>query len=221
MVKKWSTFRGTIWIIMFLIAVNIFHFIPKEELQSKIQDVQSAVVYIEVTSDGYMGDWSGSGVIVHKRGLVLTAKHIVKGASEIIVELSNGQAYVAVNWTVDPDNDCAIIQLATLKDLPCIKLSTDKVVVGDSVFIIGAPFELKQTVNLGIVSAIEREDDYFGECDMTQLDIAGNPGSSGCPVFNMSKQVVGILVGGIMYADGTIFVVPAEICQQLLDEVLK
>ena len=207
--------------IMFLIAANIYSFIPKEKLQNKIRDVQSSVVYIGATFDDGYGGWSGSGVIVHKQGLVLTAKHVVEDANEIIVELMDGRAFVAVNWIVDPNNDCAIIQLATLEDLPCATLSSNEVVMGDPVFIIGAPFGLKQTVNLGIVSAIDREDSFFGECDLTQLDIAGNPGNSGCPVFDMDKKIIGILIGGILAGDGTIFVVPSDICQRLLNERIK
>lgn len=208
-----------IWLLVVICSILIIPVVRPRELPDVINDVYPSVVYIE--ADGYYGKWSGSGVVVHERGLILTAKHILEDADYIRVTFPNGNVYDGVNWLVDPNDDVGILQIATLEDLPMSSFDTTNCRVGEEVFIIGSPFGLFNSVNKGIISAVDREVCFFGIEPMLQADIAGNPGNSGCPVFNMDGDVIGIIVGGIIGGDGIGFVTSADVCKKLVDKYVE
>ncbi|KKM08038.1 hypothetical protein LCGC14_1727920 [marine sediment metagenome] len=203
-------------VLLFSIAVMNLR---SGNLPKVIKGVAPSVVTIEVVGE-YGETWLGSGVIVHEHGLILTAKHVIEYADEITVILEDGREYRGVNKIVDPNNDVGIVQIALLEDLPIITLGGD-VQIGEQVFIVGSPFELCNSVAVGIVSAEGRYIPMFGEDGMLQLDIAGNPGNSGSGVFNMSGEIVGMLVGGSTYGDGVCFAISVEACRELLEEYIN
>ena len=190
-----------------------------DNLPKVIKGVAPSVVTIEAVGE-YGETWLGSGVIVHEHGLILTAKHVIEYTDEITVILEDGREYQGVNKMVDPNNDVGIVQIALLEDLPVIKFGDD-VKIGEDVFIVGSPFGLSNSVAVGIVSAKGRDIAMFGEDGMLQLDIAGNPGNSGSGVFNMSGEIVGMLVGGSTYGDGVCFAISVEACRELLEEYIN
>src|ERR1700741_4214555 len=138
----------------------------------------------------------GSGVIVDKRGYILTNNHVVEQATKIQVQLdgANQTKYTAKVIGVDEDTDLAVIKIEANKDLPTAKLgNSDGVQVGDWVLAIGSPFGLQATVTAGIVSAQGRNvvpNRQFQS--FIQTDAAINPGNSGGPLVNMAGEVIGI-----------------------------
>ena len=135
----------------------------------------------------------GSGVIVDPSGIVLTNNHVVEGADEVVVELTDGREFKAKEIKTDPESDLAVIRLADAADLPTAKLGdSDKLSIGDWVIAIGTPFELETTVSAGIISGKGRELGGIRRAQFLQTDAAINPGNSGGPLINLAGEVVGI-----------------------------
>ena len=135
----------------------------------------------------------GSGVIVSDDGLVITNNHVVEGADEVIVELSDGREFRALEIKTDPESDLAVVKLADAHGLPVAKLGdSDKLSIGDWVIAIGNPFELETTVSAGIISGKGRELGSIRRAQFLQTDAAINPGNSGGPLVNLAGEVVGI-----------------------------
>lgn len=204
---------------MVLVTIVLYVNLMSPNLQELVRRVNPSVVKIE-SVDEYGQKWSGSGVIVHEHGLILTAKHVIEDANDIEVILADGRRFEVIDKIVDPNNDVGIVRIAPLEDLPAVEFGGD-VQVGQDVFIIGSPYGIFNSVSRGIVSKTELIELYFGSDEMILLDIARNPGNSGCPVFDFNGNVVGILVGGITYADGIAYITHRDVCERLLNERKK
>ena len=138
----------------------------------------------------------GSGFIIDPNGIILTNNHVVDGADEVTVHLTDKREFKAKVIGTDPKTDIAVIKIEG-KNLPVVKLGkSDDVKVGEWVAAIGAPFGLDNTVTAGIVSAKSRNlpDEQF--VPFIQTDVAVNPGNSGGPLFNM-KDAKGALIAQI------------------------
>jgi serine protease Do len=138
----------------------------------------------------------GSGVIVDKRGFILTNFHVVEGATKIQVAMDGDPSkYTGKIIGVDKDTDLAVIKIEVNRELPVAKLgNSDGVQVGDWVLAFGSPFGLNSTVTAGIVSAKDRAN-LSGNKQFQrfiQTDAAINPGNSGGPLVNMAGEVIGI-----------------------------
>lgn len=136
----------------------------------------------------------GSGVIVDKRGYILTNNHVVDGATKIQVQLNGDSTrYSAKVVGIDEETDLAVLKIDPSRDFAAAKLgNSDGVRVGDWVLAIGSPFGLKATVTAGIVSAKDREGVGGQFQRFLQTDAAINPGNSGGPLVDMAGQVIGI-----------------------------
>ena len=166
----------------------------------------------------------GSGFIIDPNGIILTHNHVVDGADEVTVHLTDKREFKAKVLGTDPKTDIAVIKIEG-KDLPVVKLGkSENVKVGEWVAAIGAPFGLDNTVTAGIVSAKSRNlpDEQF--VPFIQTDVAVNPGNSGGPLFNMKGEVIGInsqifsTSGGFM---GLSFAIPIDLAVQIKDELMK
>jgi serine protease Do len=134
----------------------------------------------------------GSGFIVSSDGTILTNAHVVNGASEVTVRLTDRREYTAKVVGVDTKSDIAVIRIAA-KNLPTVKVGdTHNLRVGEWVVAIGAPFGFDNSVTAGIVSAKGRTLPGSGYVPFIQTDVPINPGNSGGPLFNMRGEVVGI-----------------------------
>jgi serine protease Do len=134
----------------------------------------------------------GSGFIVSADGTILTNAHVVSGASEVTVRLTDRREYIAKVIGVDTKSDVAVIRIAA-KNLPTVKMGdTHNLKVGEWVVAIGAPFGFENSVTAGIVSAKGRMLPDSGYVPFIQTDVPINPGNSGGPLFNMRGEVVGI-----------------------------
>jgi serine protease Do len=137
----------------------------------------------------------GSGVIVDKKGFILTNEHVIDDATRIQVSLDgDSRRFTAHVIGSDKDTDLAVIKIDTDQDLPVAALgNSEGVQVGDWVLAFGSPFGFSSTVTAGIVSAKNRSPEGQGQFQrFIQTDAAINPGNSGGPLVNMAGEVIGI-----------------------------
>jgi len=159
----------------------------------------------------------GSGFIIRPDGVIMTNAHVVNGASEVTVRMTDRREYTAKVIGVDTKSDIAIIKI-NAKDLPTVKVGDSRALkVGEWVLAIGAPFGFENSATAGIVSAKGRTLDS-GYVPFIQTDVPINPGNSGGPLFNMRGEVVGInsqiysRSGGYM---GVSFSIPIDVAMQV------
>ncbi|MCW8902187.1 DegQ family serine endoprotease [Sedimenticola sp.] len=164
----------------------------------------------------------GSGFIISDDGYIMTNFHVVKGADEILVRLSDRREYLAKVIGMDKTSDVALLKIDA-KDLPQVKIgTTSNLKVGEWVLAIGSPFGFDHSVTAGIVSAKGRSLPNENYVPFIQTDVAINPGNSGGPLFNLEGEVVGInsqiysRTGGFM---GLSFAIPIELAMNVVDQL--
>src|SRR5579859_1356460 len=169
----------------------------------------------------------GSGVIVDKRGYILTNNHVIENATKIQVQLNNDTArYTAKVVGADDDTDLAVIKIDVNKELPTAKLgNSDGVQVGDWVLAIGSPFGLQATVTAGIISAKDRGGLGLAKQfqRFLQTDAAINPGNSGGPLVDMAGQVIGIntaIITGSRGYEGVGFALPSNTAISIYNQLI-
>ncbi len=157
----------------------------------------------------------GSGFIISADGYVLTNAHVVDGADEVTVKLTDKREYKAKIIGVDKRTDVALIKIEANAPLPSVKFADpNRLKVGEWVVAIGSPFGFENTVTAGIVSAKGRSLPQENFVPFIQTDVAINPGNSGGPLFNMRGEVVGVnsqiysRTGGFM---GLSFAIPIDV----------
>jgi len=166
----------------------------------------------------------GSGFLISSDGLVLTNAHVVDGAKEVTVKLSDHREYKAKVLGADKTSDIAVLKIDA-HNLPSVTLgNSDKLGVGDYVLAIGEPFGLEETATAGIVSAKGRSLPGDGYVPFIQTDAAVNPGNSGGPLFDSTGSVVGI--NSQIYSNsggfqGVSFAIPINIAVQIKDQIVK
>ena len=164
----------------------------------------------------------GSGFIISADGYVLTNAHVVDGADEVYVTLTDKREFKARVLGADARTDVALLKIEGA-NLPRLAMGdSDKIRVGEWVIAIGSPFNLENTVTAGIISAKSRDTgDYL---PLIQSDVAVNPGNSGGPLINMRGEVIGInsqiatLSGGY---NGISFAVPIDEAMRVSDQLKK
>ncbi|MBP8267889.1 MAG: DegQ family serine endoprotease, partial [Zoogloea sp.] len=134
----------------------------------------------------------GSGFIVSADGTILTNAHVVDGADEVIVKLTDKREFKAKVLGADRTTDVAVLKIEA-KDLPAVKIGkAADTRVGEWVLAIGSPFGFESSASAGIVSANSRSLPDGSYVPFIQTDVAVNPGNSGGPLFNMAGEVIGI-----------------------------
>ncbi len=168
----------------------------------------------------------GSGVIMTPDGYILTNNHVVDGASDVQVTLSDKREFKAKVVGTDPKTDVAVLKIAAT-NLPTITVGDSaKTQVGDYTLAIGNPFGVGQTVTMGIVSATGRShlgiEDYE---DFIQTDAPINPGNSGGALVNDRGELIGIntaiLAHGSEGNQGIGFAIPANMALNVMDQIVK
>ncbi len=167
----------------------------------------------------------GSGVIVSASGYVLTNNHVVEGADEIEVVLSDSRRTKAVVIGTDPDSDLALLKIE-LERLPVIVFgNSDSLQIGDPVLAIGNPFGVGQTVTGGIVSATGRNQLGINTFEnFIQTDAAINPGNSGGALVDSAGQLLGINTAIYSRSGGNMgigFAIPVSTAKQVMDALVK
>lgn len=164
----------------------------------------------------------GSGVIVDKRGYILTNNHVIEQADEIEVRLSDKRKFTAKVVGKDPKTDLAVIKIDAPGDLPAAKLGdSTKIRIGEWAIAIGSPFGLDQTVTVGVISAVGRSDVGIATYeDFIQTDASINPGNSGGPLLNLSGEVVGINTAIVASGRGIGFAIPISMAKEIKDRLI-
>ena len=164
----------------------------------------------------------GSGFIISKDGYVITNNHVVDGADEVIVKLSDRRELIAEVIGKDKSSDIALLKIDA-DNLPVVQLGkSDDVKVGEWVLAIGSPFGFDATVTAGIVSAKGRALPNESYVPFLQTDVAINPGNSGGPLFNLDGEVVGVnsqiysRTGGFM---GLSFAIPIDVALDVVEQI--
>ena len=167
----------------------------------------------------------GSGVIVNSNGYILTNSHVVTGATNVKVALSDRREMPGKIIGVDPGTDIAVVKIDTdhLSVLPFGDSS--KVEVGDIALALGNPFGLGRTVTMGIVSATGRGglgiEDYE---DFIQTDASINPGNSGGALINVRGELIGVNTAILSPSGGSLgigFAVPSNMVRTVMDQIVK
>jgi serine protease Do len=166
----------------------------------------------------------GSGFIVEPGGVILTNAHVVEGADEVRVRLSDRREFKGKVLGVDHQSDIAVVKIDAT-GLPVVKFGDPaQVRVGQWVLAIGSPFGFENTATVGIVSATSRSLPDGTYVPFIQTDAAVNPGNSGGPLFNMKGEVIGInsqiysRTGGYQ---GIAFAIPINVAAQVKEQLVK
>ena len=184
-----------------------------------------------------LGDGSGSGFFVDDQGHIITSNHVVQGAREITVRLSDGREISAVKLGHSQHDDLAVLRVdpdavADIRPLPFA--DSDEVSIGEMAIAIGSPYENRNSLSVGVVSGLERSESriqraesLFGGSrrtitDLVQTDAALNPGNSGGPLLNAEGEVIGVnssvrVQSGVQIGVG--FAVASNTVMQILDEL--
>jgi len=168
----------------------------------------------------------GSGVIVDKKGYILTNNHVVEQATKVQVQFTGDSTrYTAKVVGTDDETDLAVIKIDVNRDLPVAKLgNSDGVQVGDWALAIGSPFGLQATVTAGIISAKDRGGIGHQFQRFLQTDAAINPGNSGGPLVDMAGQVIGIntaIITGSRGYEGVGFALPSNTAINVYNQIIK
>jgi Do/DeqQ family serine protease len=165
----------------------------------------------------------GSGVIIDKRGLILTNFHVIKGADEITVRLSDKREYRGKVMGVDPKTDLAVVRFEPDHELRVATLGdSDVLKVGEWAIAIGNPFGLDQTVTVGVISATGRSDVGVATYEnFIQTDASINPGNSGGPLINLKGEVVGVNTAIVAAGQGIGFAIPINMVRRVVDQLVE
>lgn len=165
----------------------------------------------------------GSGFILTSDGVILTNAHVIDGADEVIVKLTDRREFGAKIVGIDKNTDIAVLRI-NARDLPVVALGDASASrVGEPVLAIGSPFGFESSASAGIISAKARSlpDDTY--VPFIQTDVAVNPGNSGGPLFNHKGEVIGInsqiysRTGGFQ---GVSFAIPINVAVRIKDQLL-
>ena len=165
----------------------------------------------------------GTGLIISPEGHVLTNQHVLAGATQIHVVLSDGREFECELIGADPETDLAVVQIRAREPLPFVELgNSDDLLIGETVIAIGNPFGLHHTVTTGVLSAENRsirssEREYHG---FLQTDASINPGNSGGPLLNLDGEVIAINTAIFREAEGIGFAIPINRAKRVVDDLL-
>jgi serine protease Do len=166
---------------------------------------------------------SGSGFIIDPQGYIVTNNHVVDGARQVSVTLTNGDKYTAKVIGRDDKTDLALVKIDAGHALPFVSFgNSDNAHEGDWVIAVGNPYGLGGTVTAGIISAHGRNINAGPYDDFMQIDAPINPGNSGGPLFNQSGQVVGIDTAIYSPSGGSVgigFAIPSNVAKSIVAQL--
>jgi serine protease Do len=167
----------------------------------------------------------GSGVIVSKKGYILTNNHVIDNVDEITITLSDGTEYAAKIIGKDPKTDIAVLKIQG-NTFPYVEFSnSDNLKVGDWAIAVGSPFGYFGTVTVGIISAKGRtEKEIVDYTDLIQTDAAINPGNSGGALLNIDGELIGINTAIVSRSGGYMgigFAIPANTAQRIMEDFIQ
>ncbi len=196
----------------------------KRVLPAVVNITSTAVAY-----DFFYGpvpqEGQGSGFIIDTQGHILTNYHVIAGARQVEVSLSDRKKYQATIIGTDKTHDLAIIQIKAPRLVPAVLGDSKGLVVGQKVFAIGNPFGLSGSMSRGIISSIRsvrgEEGSFIDEA--IQTDAAINPGNSGGPMLNSRGEVIGIntlIASSVGQSSGVGFAIPINAAKAVLNDLV-
>jgi serine protease Do len=166
----------------------------------------------------------GSGFLISPDGVIVTNNHVIEGADDIEVDLTDGTHLPATVVGVDTKTDLAVLRISAGHALPFVAFGdSDAAEVGDWVMAIGNPFGLGGTVTLGIVSARHRNIQSGPYDSFIQTDASINQGNSGGPLFDMYGKVIGINTAIVARGGGSLgigFAIPGDLAKPVVDQLI-
>jgi S1-C subfamily serine protease len=166
----------------------------------------------------------GSGVIIDKKGYILTNNHVIEKANKLKVTTTDGNMYEGNVVGADKQTDLAIIKIDSKDALSSAVLgNSDMLKIGQIVIAIGNPFGLDggPSVTAGIISSLTRRLRFEnGVMELIQTDASINPGNSGGPLVNTNGEVIGINTAKIPYAQGIGFAVPINVAKMIINDLI-
>lgn len=166
---------------------------------------------------------TGSGFVIREDGYILTNSHLVKGAADIRVSLTDKRSFTAEVVGADSFSDLAVLKI-NASDLPALKMgSSDKLRPGEFAIAIGSPLGFDHTVTLGIISAVGRTiaNPNTGNANFIQTDAAINPGNSGGPLLNLRGEVIGVNTAMQADAQNIGFSTPIDLAKSVSDDLIN
>jgi S1-C subfamily serine protease len=190
-----------------------------------IRKVKPSIVAIRVPGANPSNKLSGTGVIVDERGYIVTNRHVVGAANEVIVRLVDESEFPARVLVADKNTDLAVLKVNAPVKLAALSLGrTDDLEVGEDVIAVGHPYGYSFTVTRGIVSALGRQIELPTGAALTgliQTDAAINPGNSGGPLLNINGEFIGINTALRDGANGIAFAINTGTIKAVLSEKLS
>ena len=207
----------------------------QDHIFSILNENEDSVVHIKVKKefDTLLGtqvsEVSGSGFVIRDSGYIVTNGHVVSDATEIIVIFNDGSELEATIRGTDPLNDVAVIKVNPSRTgLKAVRIGNSSTIrKGQIVVAIGSPFQLQNTVTMGIVSATDRtltSEGGFRIEDVIQTDAAINPGNSGGPLLSLNGEVIGINTAIISQSGGSEgigFAIPINTAERIFSEIIE
>ena len=171
----------------------------------------------------YTSETIGSGVIINKKGYILTNYHVIDGHEKILVRLSDQRSYFADIIGVDPETDIAIIKINSFRRFPQpIFGSSTQIKVGQWVMAIGNPYGLQGSVTVGVVSGLRRSNLGIATYEnFLQTDASINPGSSGGPLINLNGEIIALNTSSAALGSGVGFAIPIEMALRISEELIN
>ena len=165
----------------------------------------------------------GSGFLLSEDGYILTNEHVVSGAEDIKVRLTDQRVFPAKLIGVDPKTDVAVIKIDTKEPLPTATLgNSDGLQVGQWALAIGNPFGLDSTLTVGVISATGRTDVGIEDYEnFIQTDASINPGNSGGPLLNIYGEVIGVNTAIVASGQGIGFAIPINLAKLISDQLIS
>lgn len=166
----------------------------------------------------------GSGMIVSPEGHIVTNWHVVNGASEVTIQLSDGRALPARIAGADPRADIAVLKVDAEGLLPIDFGDSEQVRVGQMVFAVGNPFGLQETVTQGIISAKGRRTTSEAANEFFQTSTTINPGNSGGPLIDIHGRVIGInnfIISRSGGSEGIGFAIPSNVARRVYEDIVQ
>ena len=203
------------------------------------RDASPTVVYIKTEAvqaeQDFFGrmfsrkvEGSGSGVVIHKDGFIITNYHVIRGARTITVQFDkqyDERKYTAEVKSFVPEEDLALLRITGTRDFPAIPMGTSSdLMPGETVVAIGNPYGQTYTVSTGIISGLHRNIQIPQENlefdDLIQTDAGINPGNSGGPLLNINGELIGINNAMNSVAENIGFAIPVDRVRKVLEEQL-
>lgn len=183
--------------------------------------------FFEFPQPTYQQTSLGSGVVISKKGYILTNEHVIRGAEEIIIGLADGRHFLGHIIGESIETDIAVIKIEA-DNLPTAPMGdSDDLMIGEWTVAIGNPFGLENTVTAGVISATGRAIPGgvrgWGKVyqNLIQTDASINPGNSGGPLINADGEVIGINTAIYGKAQGIGFAIPIKQARQFINQLAK